>query len=124
MFLICDKSGRIIESLGNKEIVDNTWIRNSKGTLLQLDLVDVYEIDSMPNNKSFYHDGKFSDYSKDEAEQKKMQLLIQLAETDGQLIRVVDELLEFAETLGYKPNALKKKLVQDRKELRKQLSEV
>lgn len=124
MFLICDKSGRIIESLGAKEIVDTHWIRSSKGSLIQLDMVDVIEVDSMPSNKQFYHGGKFSNYTKDEAEQKKMQLLIQLAETDGQLIRVVDELLEFAETLGYKPNALKKKLVQDRKELRKQLSEV
>ena len=124
MFLICDKSGKIIESLGNKEIVEDKWIRSSKGSLIHIDIVDVHEVDSMPNNKEFYHGGKFSNYSKDEAEQKKMQLLIQLAETDGQLIRVVDELLEFCESLGYKPNAMKKKLVQDRKELRKQLSEV
>lgn len=53
--------------------------------------------------------------------QKRQKILKQLEETDTQLFRLIDDLTEFCETLGFKPNAIRKNILQQRKQLRQDL---
>lgn len=55
-------------------------------------------------------------------EERKQVILKELEKSDLQLIRLVEDLTEFAETLGFKANASKKALIQQRKALRQELS--
>jgi hypothetical protein len=53
---------------------------------------------------------------------RKKEILRELEKSDNQLARLIDDLTEFAETLGFKPNANKKTLIQQRKALRQELA--
>jgi hypothetical protein len=60
--------------------------------------------------------------SPDTIKRKTKELIIkQLEESDKQILKIVDDLMEFCETLGYKPNKSKKDLLQARKQLRQEL---
>lgn len=92
MFISVDKNYRIIDTIQVAEIVDNTWVKSSHGSLIQLDTVDVVEVDSVPENANYYKDGKFS-------------------------IRHIDEVTKDAETIQKQLNELDKKSIRDAEDL-------
>ena len=57
-------------------------------------------------------------------EYKRKELLKNLEQSDLKLIRIIDELTEFCETQGYKPNKSKKDIINERKLIRQQLEEL
>jgi hypothetical protein len=63
MFIIVDKeTSRIIDTLQNKEIVDVLWIKTTHNSLIQLDMVDVFEVDNIPEDSKYYKDNQFTSY--------------------------------------------------------------
>lgn len=62
MFILTNKDYKIIDKLQVKEIVDEKWIRTSHGSLIQLDMVDVHEVEKNPGNAEYYKDGNFTSH--------------------------------------------------------------
>ena len=69
MFILFDKNYKIIETLEVKEIVDEMWIRTSHGSLIQLDMINIVEVESIPENSTYYKDNKFTSYDPIQYEQ-------------------------------------------------------
>jgi hypothetical protein len=57
-------------------------------------------------------------------EYKRQKILSELEQSDKQLFRLIDDLTEFCETLGYKPAKVRKDIINNRKALRQQLQEL
>jgi hypothetical protein len=63
MFIIVDKeTSKIIDILENKQIVDEMWIMTTHNSLIQLDMVDVIEVESITDNSKYYKDNIFTSY--------------------------------------------------------------
>lgn len=62
MHILVDKNYRIIDTLQVAEIIDNKWVKSSHGSLIQLDMVDVIEVESIPGNSEYYYNNNFTSY--------------------------------------------------------------
>lgn len=71
MFIIVDKNlYKIIDSTVEQNIIDQNWIQTSQGSLIQLDMVNIYDIDNIPEDANYYYNGEFINYDPIEYQSK------------------------------------------------------
>ena len=124
MILLLGLDGKIVTNSNNIVETDDHYIINNCGFMRGSFKVVEIEAEEIPEDMTHYHDDKFSSLSIEETLSQKSSILKQLEESDTQLIRLIDDLMEFCETKGFIPHALKKDLVDQRKTLRQDLSEL
>ncbi|MBU3682404.1 MAG: hypothetical protein FGM16_10775 [Flavobacterium sp.] len=60
MYILVNKTDNcILETLSNIDIIDEKWVRSSHGALMQLDMIDVVEVESVPESAKYYIDKTF-----------------------------------------------------------------
>ncbi len=94
MYIITDKEYRIIDTLQTLNIVDNTWVKSAHGSFIQLDMIIVSEVESVPENAEYYKDGKFTRRHPDLVKQDEKEIQKQLDELDKKSIRDAEDLCE------------------------------
>lgn len=103
MFLILDKRTNficdIVDEVDLVEENDQKWIRLNNGKLITFEIVNVHEIEAeqIPENKKYYHNGKFSNKDWNEYCKLTEETLRRLQELDVIVPRIVEDIVEQGE---------------------------
>jgi len=129
MYIIVNKNNHcIVDTLQSKEIVDISWVRMSGGSLIQLDMVDVVEVESVPVDAIYYKNGKCTKKHPDEIAKDVVKIQEQLDALDRKSSRDAEDLFKVLKAKGVLTDAdLHKDTLQrfnDKKLLCQQLQEL
>lgn len=95
MYIVTDKnSGLIIDSLEKVTIDSNKFLILSKGSLIQLEFVDIYEVEAIPLNAKFYKNNKFYEKNPTEIEIENNKIYDKLKELDLIVPRVLEDIIK------------------------------
>ena len=60
MIIITNKeTNKITEILNELEIIENTWVKSNVGSLIHLDMINVHEVESVPQGAQYYKNNRF-----------------------------------------------------------------
>ena len=95
MWVLIDKrTDRIIEPQDAIEIVDSFWVKSNHGSLIQLDMIDLVEVDLVPKNAEYYKDNTFYNKHPNEVIAEKEEIKKQLEDIDKKSVRDSEDLIE------------------------------
>jgi len=61
MLIITNKNFKILNVLDTIEFVDTNWVKLHGDNLIQLDMVIITEVESIPEDVEYYKDGVFTE---------------------------------------------------------------
>ena len=64
MNILVNKSNyKIIDTVETVEVISDKWIKSSHGSLIQLDTIEIFEVDNVPENAEYYYNNQFTNYN-------------------------------------------------------------
>lgn len=127
MYIVASKhDGQIIETFSTLEVIDGKWIRSSFGSLMQLDMVDVVEVENTPEGKNYYHNKAFHTSAKEDHDKQREDITKALKTLDNP--RDAEDIFQVLKAKGILADedipATTLARFNEKKELRQRLSEL
>jgi hypothetical protein len=119
MYIVVDKdTNLIIDKVENIIIQLNKFLVLSKGSLIQLDFINTYEVEHIPEGMKYYKNNKFYAKSPIEVEEENEIIFDKLKELDYIIPRVVEDIVKQG---GFQVNLKVLEVIQQKEELRKNI---
>lgn len=119
MYIITDKlTNLIIDNLDKIVINSNKYLILSKGSLIQTEYVDIYEVEQIPLNAKYFKNNKFYEKNPVEIETENNKIYEKLKELDLIVSRVEEDIIKQG---TYSINEKILNVIKEKEELREKL---
>jgi hypothetical protein len=119
MVILTDFDGKIITTADSYNETDAHYILNYCG-FMKCDFI-ISEVSGTKENKTHFHNEKFSNYGIKESNEIQQNILSQLSELDKEVPRIIEDIIK---TIGFKPYKDKQETISQKEKLRAELDAI